>query len=177
MNRTHVMIAGGFAGDYTFVNPLIPNSSPVYYPGTALSNAWLYDGNYWIPVDNMSTVRDRPACSIVQLPQGQVRVLVAGGCQDWCTRSPAISSAEMFDPETRSWSRVADLPKPIMSAKMELFGGLPTIIGGYDNSEQNDVLYQYHPDKDRWIPHPTKLRLARSSPAAMLVPRQMFDDC
>ena len=43
----------------------------------------------------------------------QIRVLVAGGCNGWCKENPAIASAEMFDPETNLWTKVADLPVPI----------------------------------------------------------------
>ena len=106
---------------------------------------------------------------------GGIRILVAGGCNGWCVKKPAVNSAEMFNPDTRTWTRVADLPRPLSSAKMELFDGLPTIIGGYDNTQLSGELYQYHPDKDRWIPHPTaKMRIPRSSAAVFQVPRAMF---
>ena len=110
----------------------------------------------------------------------QVRVLVAGGCEEWCVSNPAMSSAEMYDPVTNTWTQVADLPTTINSAKMELLDGLPTIVGGYDGiaSTQNDILYQYHPDLDQWKAHPdAKMRIARSSPAVFQVPRQLFPSC
>ena len=40
-------------------------------------------------------------------------MLVAGGCNGWCKENPAITSAEMYDPDTNQWSKVADLPVPI----------------------------------------------------------------
>jgi hypothetical protein len=39
----------------------------------------------------------------------------------------------MYNPQTESWTqKVADLPEPLSSAKMELLDGLPTIVGGYN---------------------------------------------
>ena len=32
--------------------------------------------------------------------------------------------------------------KPLSGARMELLDGLPTVVGGYDNKQQNDILYQ-----------------------------------
>ena len=40
--------------------------------GFALKRAWLYDGYYWTEVADMSTIRDRPACSVLPLHDGQV---------------------------------------------------------------------------------------------------------
>ncbi len=89
-----------------------------------------------------------------------------------------MRSAEMYNPETDVWTRVADLPTPLSSARMALLDGLPTIIGGYDNSNQNGVLYQYHVDKDKWIPHPTvQMRIPRSSAAVFQVPKTLFKYC
>ena len=148
------------------------------FGGLALRRAWMYDGIYWANIADMSEVRDRPACSLVELPDGHIRILVAGGCNGWCVENPAEATAEMYNPETDLWTRVADLPKPLHSAKMELLEGLPTIVGGYDNTNQNDVLYQYHPDIDQWKPHPiAKMRIARSSATVFQVPRGIFKHC
>ena len=38
---------------------------------------------------------------------------MAGGCNGWCKENPAVTSAEMYDPDTDLWSRVADLPIPL----------------------------------------------------------------
>ena len=108
----------------------------------------------------------------------QVRILVTGGCVGWCEKKPGIASAEIYDPLTNTWTRVADLPTGINSAKMELLDGLPTIVGGYDGNSQNGILYQYHPDLNQWKPHPTaQMRIPRSSPAVFQVPRHMFPTC
>ena len=45
----------------------------------------------------------------------------------------------MYNLETNQWTRVADMPVPLNSARMELLNGVPTIIGGYntDTREYN----------------------------------------
>jgi hypothetical protein len=50
--------------------------------GFALKRAWLYDGYYWSELRDMSVIRDRPACSIVSMPDGQVcnYLLMHGWC-------------------------------------------------------------------------------------------------
>lgn len=40
--------------------------------GISLKRTWLYDGLYWMETADMSVPRDRPACSLVELPDGQV---------------------------------------------------------------------------------------------------------
>ena len=38
----------------------------------------------------------------------------------------------MYNPETGEWTKIADLPEPLSSSRMEQFDGLPTIIGGFN---------------------------------------------
>ena len=146
--------------------------------GISLKRAWLFDGYYWNELPDMSQVRDRPACSLVNMPDGSVRVLVAGGCNGWCVKNPPLASAEMYNPETETWTQVANLPVPLSSAKMDELDGVPTIVGGYDGSNQNDVLYQYKSETNEWVAHPkVKLRVPRSSAAVFQVPRTLFEFC
>ena len=51
----------------------------------------------------------------------------------------AVKSAEMYNPETDEWTRVADMPVSLNSARMELLDGVPTVIGGFntDTREYN----------------------------------------
>ena len=77
INRTHVVIVGGYAADH-YIDP--PFGLPdVYVPGLGLNKTWMYDGNAWENMPDMHEVRDRPACSLLQLDNGEIRILVAGG--------------------------------------------------------------------------------------------------
>ena len=103
---------------------------------------------------------------------------MAGGCDGWCVKIPALNNTEMYDPETDQWIKVADLPVPLSSAKMELLEGRPTIIGGYNSDQKvfNNILYQYFVETNEWKPHPfVKMRIPRSSAAVFQVPRDLFN--
>ena len=126
----------------------------------------------------MSTVRDRPACSAAVSDNGNVHILVAGGCHGWCAKNPAIASAEIFDLQAGVWKTVASLPIPLSSAKMDLFGGKPTIVGGYDNMRENGELFQYYINEDTWrVQEHFKMRIPRSSPAVFTIPEYIFPEC
>ena len=101
---------------------------------------------------------------------------MAGGCDGWCADHPPIKDAEMYNPETNEWTKVKDLPVALSSAKLELLGGRPTIIGGYniDENIQNGKLYQYFVEDDEWRAHDVEMRLPRSSAAVFQVPRGFF---
>ena len=72
----------------------------------------------------------------------------------------------------------ADMPDPLSSAKMELFDGLPTTVGGTNGITQISTLYQYNITLDQWFPHPkAKLKISRSSAAVFQVPRLHFRNC
>lgn len=62
------------------------------------------------------------------------------------------------------------------SAQLEMFGGYPTLIGGYIEEEgrENGNLFQYIPEDNAWIQHPTTMRIPRSRPAVFQVPRMLF---
>ena len=101
--------------------------------------------------------------------------MVAGGCDGWWAHNAAISSAEMYDPETDIWKNVSDLPEPLSSTQLELLDNRPTTFGGYNEHHQVATLYQYFVEEDKWKPHPyTKLRMARSSATVFQVPRELF---
>jgi hypothetical protein len=170
-------MAGGYQGDYRKDNETDADMFE-RFGGKELDSAWMFDGSSWNTLAKMSTTRDRPACSLVYMSDRSVRILVAGGCVGWCINSPGIASAEMYAPMTNTWTKVADLPTGINSAKMELLDGLPTIVGGYNGETRNGILYQYHPDLDLWKEHPNaKMRIPRSSATVFQVPRLMFPNC
>ena len=40
--------------------------------GGSISKAWLYDGKDWKEIAPMTVTRDRPACSLLNMPNGKV---------------------------------------------------------------------------------------------------------
>ena len=67
-----------------------------------------------------------------------------------------MTSAEIYNPGLNQWTRVADLPVPLHSARMDLLAETPTLIGGYDGTRDSDVIYQYKVAEDKWTEYPTK---------------------
>ena len=103
---------------------------------------------------------------------------MAGGCNGWCETNPPLSSAEIYDPETAEWTKAPDMPEPISGAKMELFDGFPTTVGGFNGTTQVETLYQYDIMYNEWFANPsTHLRIPRSSAAVFQVPRQHLRNC
>ncbi len=65
-------MAGGYTGHYVLRDDF---GRDITFGGKPLDRVWLFDGNYWEPAAKMSTVRDRPACSLVQAADGGIKVL------------------------------------------------------------------------------------------------------
>ena len=108
---------------------------------------------------------------------------MAGGCDKWCEvlsvpNEQPLSSAEIFDLQSGKWINAAYMPTPLSSAKMELFGGLPTTIGGYNGTSVTSNMYQYDVEADEWfVNQRLKLLQARNNAAVFQVPRQYFTNC
>ena len=105
---------------------------------------------------------------------------MTGGCKDWCYDHPGMNSTEIYDPKTNTWTKSADMPLALNSHTLEILGGLPTVIGGYDgeNDIENGEIFQYYPQEDVWRPHPDNfLTVPRSSPTVFQVPKELFPSC
>lgn len=58
---------------------------------------------------------------------------------------------EVYDPQTNSWSRAADLPRPLAGGKAEAHNGLIYYVGGCDQFEAMSAeTYVYCSATDRW---------------------------
>ena len=58
---------------------LFPDNSSVTFfnesdtgGGIYFKNGWIYDGNAWKPTSDMSVARGKPACSLVEMDDGEV---------------------------------------------------------------------------------------------------------
>ena len=189
LNKTHIFIAGGYARAYKVEgvkqSPNEPADDTIDYNddsktdgGIVLNKSWMYNGFDWTLLPSMTEARDRPACTSINLPNGNIGILVAGGCKGWCVKNQPLKSAEVFDLKTEQWYKVADLPVPLGSARLTHLDGLPSIVGGSDGTKQNENVYQYHVDQNQWIAHSVaKLRIPRSSAAVFQVPKALFRNC
>ena len=113
-----------------------------------------------------------------------MKIIVAGGCNGWCAESPPITTAELYDPKTDTWTKLPDLPFPISAGRMEQLNGKPTIIGGrtqFPNTppgkvEQSNLLISYDYQTNTWNMD-GKINLPRSSHAVMQIPKTFIPVC
>jgi hypothetical protein len=107
----------------------------------------------WTPAGNL--VGNRMAHSATLLVNGQV--LVAGGC-NLSTGCPGISSAELYDPNTRQWTATSDLHVPrrnhtstrLLDGRVFVTGGIGRCDGQVCNSLASSEIYS--PQTGQWLP-------------------------
>ena len=51
---------------------LSPNPNDTFGGAIQTNKTWMYDGSSWSPKAEMKIARDRPACSIINMPDGKV---------------------------------------------------------------------------------------------------------
>jgi N-acetylneuraminic acid mutarotase len=140
-----VLVAGGYAADESADSPSgYTRTAEVYDPE---SNTWSRTAH------DMSTGRFQPTMTLLE----DGRVLVAGGSGDivdgdGIRGAVALSSAEIYDPATDSWSDAAP-----MSAAREghdatlLPSGKVLVAGGYaDGKGELASAELYDPEADSW---------------------------
>ena len=59
------MLAGGFMAVFTNVDGSVDG-------GFQTNRTWIYNGQEWKETAQMNIARDRPACSLVNMPDGKV---------------------------------------------------------------------------------------------------------
>jgi N-acetylneuraminic acid mutarotase len=144
-----VLVAGGYSGSGTIA------SAELYDPAT----------NRWSSAGSMATARDEDTATL--LPSG--KVLVAGGAGA-TSAIGILSSAELYDPATNSWS-----PAPSMASARNahtatlLATGQVLIAGGMMFSTTLAGTELYDPATNSWSSGPS-MATARSSHTATLLP-------
>jgi len=111
-------------------------------------SAQLYDpsAGTWSAAGTMLATRDAP--SMVLLASG--KVLVAGG-RDTTSTFKVLSSAEVYDPSTNSWSAVASMPTERSVAGSSILpSGHALLVGGYDSAGELASAVAYDPIGNRW---------------------------
>ena len=73
LNSSSVFMAGGYQDAYRIItNETIDEIEAPIAGGKTLSNSWMFDGSSWKALAEMSTPRDRPACSLMHMNDGSV---------------------------------------------------------------------------------------------------------
>jgi N-acetylneuraminic acid mutarotase len=152
-----VMIAGGYT-----TNGFILDSTELYDP---LSKTWTRAGSLHDARLGWSGLYHATA---TLLATG--KVLVAGGHNDSVSATSAISSAEIFDPATATWSITTPLPGPRAEHTATLLpNGEVLVAGGTDGLNHLATALLYDPASGSWKPTGS-LSIARTEHGAALLP-------
>src|ERR1700682_2819106 len=144
LNDGRLLVAGG-------------TESSLEDPSIALASAELYDptANTWTASPPMASARANQSATLLS----DHRVLVIGGINrilDYPTgTSPAagLSTAELFDPATNSWSPTPSMGYTRISPSTTLLpNGRVLVVGDYGVNEQTAEIYD--PALQRWLDSP-----------------------
>ena len=85
-------------------------------------------------------------------------VLMAGGWRNYDISRRTV----IFDTKTGSAREVASLKYPRAFAAMELYGGKPLILGGYDDSKRRSDGEMWNMDTETWEEADIHLNIGRN---------------
>ena len=165
---------------YGHTATLLPNEQVLvaggtYFNGVSLSdltNCELYDPSTgtWAATGGLNEGRAFHTATL--LPSGMV--LVAGGEGESEYSVGAVSSAELYDPASGTWTMTAN---PMNSARMLhtatlMPSGQVLVVGGYvgDGSSPTSSAELFNPNTEVWTATATPLKAARAEHAATLLP-------
>jgi hypothetical protein len=100
-------------------------------------------GGAWIPVRTMGTPRF--SSTAVRLQDG--RVLVVGGLSGEVGYQYHVTSAELYDPATGTWSAAGSISKPLVAATSLRDGRVLALVGHFDSPRSAEV---YDPASGTW---------------------------
>jgi N-acetylneuraminic acid mutarotase len=151
LNNGEVLVAGGCCSD--------PNSdawqtAELYNPATGT----------WSSAGSMSSPRDDASATL--LPSG--KVLVAGGYTGGAA-GVSLSSADLYDPATNTWSPAAAMPAALWGQSATLLAdGTVLVAGGYAGG-QTTAATIYDPTLNTWTATGSMVT-ARAFQSAVLLP-------
>ena len=150
---------------------LLPNGKVLVaggYNGSAISNAELYDPatSSWSPTGDLTAARRDHTATL--LPSG--KILVVGGMDDSSRARLRLSSAELYDPATGTWSATGSLANARYAHTATLLpNGKLLVVGGIgDNSGTPSSAELYDPATGTWSATGSLANARRSHPATLL---------
>jgi N-acetylneuraminic acid mutarotase len=138
---------------------LVAHDGAVYAIGgytdtTPLDDAWRFSPRTgeWTALAPMSTARGSPAAAAI----GD-KIYVAGGSRDeqgaW---TGAMSSVEVYDIPTGTWSAAPNMPTPRHHHGAAALDGRLVVVGGRNDDDLSlDVVEQFDPASGRWTRLPS----------------------
>ena len=123
----------------------------------------------WVPGPKMNVGRDYAGCAMIKRKSTshEKSVIVVGG-------SSKLSSVEILDVGASQWRNGPNLTFGISSSELveDHLGGVILVGGQSENSKYLDTLFRlpHAGDEAQWTELPQKLKLARRSHSAFLIP-------
>ncbi len=79
-----------------------------------------------------------------------------------------LSHSEIYNTETRLWRDGPPLPRPIGYMSSVQYEDTFILVGGYDDIDWLDTIYQYDRNLETWILRPERLSTPKEQLAAVL---------
>ena len=153
-----VMVAGGNFGR---IWPFCDSTAEIYDPST----------DVWTSTGSMAEVRRDGTATVIRMPDGSRRVLAAGGHDN--RGGGVLSSAELYDPATNSWTATGSMTtaRTGHTATLMTANGLVLVTGGFDGTAPVSSAEIYDPATGTWTAV-NSMATARSSHTAtqLLIP-------
>jgi hypothetical protein len=132
-----VLVAGG---NYGAIWPFCDSTAEVYDPST----------NTWTSTGDMALDRRYATAIVVRVADGSRRVLVAGGSDN--RFGTVVSSAELYDPATNTWTPTGSMttPRSGHTATLLTASGRVLVTGGSDGSSALSSTEVYDPKTGLW---------------------------
>jgi hypothetical protein len=138
---------------------------------TNFGEPWLFNTNsrIWINMTNLEVTRLFAIFGLATFPDGEKKVVVAGGWDN--DAGIKIASTEIFSFTDMTWRPGPNLPTAHTYARTVQFEDTFLAVGGNDaNNRLSKKIYKFEPSSESWIELVERLPLARSFPATFFVP-------
>ena len=100
----------------------------------------------WTQKADMPTARFSAAATVVD---GKIYVM-GGGTPQFKWPWNLLSTLEVYDPTTDTWTKNADMPTSRDSASASTVEGKIYVLGGGDEEEELSIMEKYEPETDTW---------------------------